>query len=202
MKKFLFLVAILNFSMAISQCTITGADQVQVGERQVYTVSNSLAECENCYNWNYIDQNIILESDLQKNELTLKGALPGDALLSLEIKTKTGKEKCDKLIKVIAPISNILTNDNVKCDINISSFKEVRAGDKMVSFEPETTETNFTYKWTAYYRGGDKKMLSGPKPQFDYSNEHVIDKVEMEVGVNNCTKKITKAYDTNFWYFF
>lgn len=203
MKKILFILALLNFGLAFSQCTITGADQLQVGERQVYTATNSDAtECLDCYQWTYLDQKILLESDTKKNDLTVKGAVPGSALLSLEIKTKDGKSKCEKLIKVIAPTSNILTNDNVKCDIGVSAFKEVRATDKKVAFEPETAETNLSYIWTVTYRNGDIKKSAEKKPQFDYSNEHVIDKVEMEVFLDRCSTKISKSYNSNFWYFF
>ena len=66
MKKILFLTVLLNSIFAFSQCTITGADQLQVGERQVYTATNSEADCESCYQWTYLDQKIILESDTKK----------------------------------------------------------------------------------------------------------------------------------------
>ena len=202
MKKFLFAITLLNFSFGFAQCTITGADQLQVGERQIYTATSSDPECADCYRWSYMDQKILLESDTQKNDLTIKGAVPGEALLSLEIKTKNGTVKCDKLIKVIAPTSNILTNDNVKCDIGVTSFKEVRVADNKVSFEPENTDKNLSYSWTVFYRGGTIKKSTDKKPQFDYSDNHVIDKVEMEVFLNRCSTKFSKSYDTNFWYFF
>lgn len=202
MKKILFLTAILNSLFAFPQCTIMGADQLQVGERQVYTSSNNNAECDSCYKWTYLDQNIILEGDLQKSQLTLKGSLPGDALLSLEIKTNSSPEKCEKLIKVIEPTSNIITNKKGNCDIKLNSFNEIRVADKKVSFQPENTEEVLSYKWTVYYRGGETKESAEKKPEFDYSNDQVIDKVEMTVTLEHCNKTITKLYDTNFWYFF
>ena len=115
---------------------------------------------------------------------------------------KNGKAKCEKLIEVIVPTSNTISNDNVKCDLAVNSFKEVRAIDKMVVFEPETSETNLKLNWTVTYRNGEIRKSSEIKPKFDYSNDHVIDKVEMEVFLNRCTAKISKSYNANFWYFF
>lgn len=203
MKKNLFIIALLNFGLIFSQCTITGPDQLQVGERQTYTATNDdAAECLDCFQWAYLDQKILLESNTQQNDLAVKGAVPGAALLTLEIKTKNGKAKCEKLIEVVVPTSNTISNDNVKCDLAVNSFKEVRAIDKMVVFEPETSETNLKLNWTVTYRNGEIRKSSEIKPKFDYSNDHVIDKVEMEVFLNRCTAKISKSYNANFWYFF
>jgi hypothetical protein len=202
MKIILFLTALLNSVFAFSQCTITGANQLQVGERQVYTATNSEADCESCYQWTYLDQKILLESDTKKKDLTVKATVPGNAILSLEIMVNGEKSKCEKLIKVIAPTSNILSNDNVKCDFGFDSFKEIRSAENKVVFEPQTTQTNFSYNWTITYRNGDTKKSFEKKPEFDYSDNLAIDKVEMQVIFNQCSTKITKNYDTNFWYFF
>lgn len=201
MKKFLFFLAVLNFSFASSQCTIDGADQLQVGERQVYKATTAAAPCENCYEWIYLDQKVLLENGTHQSEITLKGAVPGEAVLNLELKTKNGKTKCKKMVKVIAPTSNILPGDSAKCDLPVEAFKEIRAGDHQVVFEPETSDTNYTYLWTVTYRDGSQKTSSDRKARFSYMGS-VIDNVEMKVTFEKCTKKISKNYDTNFWYFF
>lgn len=202
MKKLILATTFLQSIFAFSQCTITGADTVQVGERQTYTAANADAACENCYTWIYMKENIILENESTTKDLTVKGARPGTANLSLEIKTNGKVSKCEKLITVIAPTTSVLEGDATNCVIAVEAFKEVRTSNKTVVFEPETTETNFTYNWTIYYRGGEKKQSSERKPQFDFSDEHVIDKVDMEVVLGRCSKKVTKEYNTNFWYFF
>ena len=202
MKKILLLTALLNSILAFSQCIITGADQLQVGERQVYKAAKTSVDSLDFYQWSHLDQKVLLENSTQQNELSLKGAVPGNARLTLEIKTKDDVEKCEKIIKVIMPTSNIITNTDPKCDFALSSFKEIKSSDKTVNFEPETSEINFTYRWTVYYRNGNKKVSTESKPQFEFSNEEVIDKVDMEVFRDRCTKKITKSYGGNFWYFF
>ncbi|QOW11755.1 hypothetical protein Q73A0000_15995 [Kaistella flava (ex Peng et al. 2021)] len=202
MKKLLLFLAILNFSFVFSQCTITGADQVQVGERQTYSVSDSNVQCTDCYAWTYLDQKVILEDDTHSNTLTLKGSLPGKALLSLEIKTNEGISKCQKSIQVIAPTSKVLDVNAPKCNITTDSFKEVRESDKTVVFEPSDTEKDYSYKWTVTYRSGDKKVSGEKLGKFNFSNENVIDTVELDIVDRECTKKISKSYNNNFWYFF
>lgn len=202
MKKLILLAAIFQLSFAFSQCTISGAAQLQVGERQTYVVEGADTNCTDCNVWTYKDQNIILESNPNEKEMTVKGALPGTAVLSFEMKSKSGKNKCAKTLTVMAPTTDLLPADSFKCDIAVANFEEVRISDKIVAFKPVTEETNLTYKWTAYYRGGEEKVLTSKIPQFDYSNGHVIDKIVMDVAQNKCTKKLTKNYDTNFWYFF
>lgn len=202
MKKILLFLAIVNFSFVFSQCTITGADQVQVGERQTYSISDNKVECADCYQWTYLDQNVILEGDTHNDSLTLKGSLPGKALLFLEIKTTKGTSKCQKSILVIAPTSNVLDLNKQKCNIVIDSFKEVRASDTSVVFEPVATDTNYSYRWTVTYRNGSIKTSNEKSGKFDFSNENVIDIVELGIVDRECTKKISKSYNDNFWYFF
>ncbi len=193
---------VLNFVVASAQCTIVGADQIQVGERQNYSVMNAAENCVNCYQWTHLDQKIILESDTKANPLTLKGAVPGKAKLSLEIRGANALAKCSKVIKVIAPTSNVLTVNEPKCNILVDGFKEIRVSNNVVSFEPNTTESGFSYKWTVIYRSGNEKISTDKKGTFDFSNDNVIDKVELEILVNQCTKTITKTYNNYFWWFF
>lgn len=202
MKKLILLLAMLNFSLAFSQCTITGADQVQVGERQNYTAEASADASPNAYEWIYLDQKMIPQSDLNQNILTVKGSVPGKSVLSLEIKTAAGTSKCDKSIEVIAPLSVALDINAQKCDIEIDAFKEVRVSDTNVAFEALAPVNNFNYQWTVHYRNGFKKFSNEKAGTFDFSMEQVIDLVELTVTDKKCTKKILKMYNPNFWYFF
>lgn len=202
MKKLLLLLAVLNFSFAISQCTITGADQVQVGERQTYSVEVSKDLLANSYEWIYMDQKMIPQSELNLNALTVRGSVPGKSVLSLEIKTAAGTSKCEKSIEVIAPLSVSLDSNAQKCNIEIDAFKEVRISDTNVALEAIAPNNNFNYQWTVHYRNGSKKVSNEKVGTFDFSNEKVIDLVELNVTDKQCTKKISKTYNHNFWYFF
>ena len=202
MKKLLFLLAVLNFSFAISQCTITGADQVQVGERQTYSVEVSKDLPATSYEWIYMDQKMIPQSQLNLNSLTVKGSVPGKSVLSLEIKTVGGISKCQKSIEVIAPLSVALDINAQKCNIEIDAFKEVRISDTNVALEAIAPNNNFNYQWTVHYRNGSKKVSNEKVGTFDFSNEKVIDLVELNITDKKCTKKISKTYNHNFWYFF
>lgn len=202
MKKLLFLLAVLNFSFAISQCAITGADQVQVGERQNFTAEISADSKANSYEWIYLNQKMIPQSELNQNVLTVKGSVPGKSVLSLEIKTAAGISKCEKSIEVIAPLSVALDINAQKCNIEIDAFKEVRISDNNVAFEAIGPNNNFNYQWTVHYRNGSKKVSNEKVGTFDFSNEKVIDLVELNITDKKCTKKISKTYNHNFWYFF
>jgi hypothetical protein len=90
MKKMLLFIVLLTFCFGFDQCVISGPDQIQVGERQVYKETENNLSCNDCYEWSYLDQKVLLESNSSSNEITLKGSLPGEAILSLEIKGKEG----------------------------------------------------------------------------------------------------------------
>lgn len=202
MKKILLIGFLFIFAGLFAQCNITGADQIQVGVRQQYSAENAIADCVDCYDWSYMDQKIILEGNTHINPLTIKGAVQGNAILSLEIKTVTGTSKCKKSIQVIAPTSKVLDVNAQKCNIEIDGFKEIRNSDNVVMFEPAASESKLTYQWTVTYRNGSKKVSNEKLGKFDFSNENVIDSVELSVSDRGCNKKTAKTYHSNFWYFF
>ncbi|MDP2453461.1 MULTISPECIES: hypothetical protein [unclassified Kaistella] len=202
MKKILLIGFLFIFAGLFAQCNITGADQIQVGERQQYSAENAIADCVDCYDWSYMDQKIILEGNTHINPLTIKGAVQGNAILSLEIKTVTGTSKCKKSIQVIAPTSKVLDVNAQKCNIEIDAFKEVRISDTNVVLEAIAPNNNFNYQWTVHYRNGSKKVSNEKVGTFAFSNEKGIDLVELNVTGKQCIKKISKTYNHNFWYFF
>lgn len=202
MKKFLFFCVVLSFTQGFAQCLITGPDQIQVGEKQKYTSENAGVNCTGCFEWTYPDQKIFLENDTKSNEITIKGAVPGTAVLSLKILAAGEKLQCTKSIKVIAPTATIISPEAAKCDLPIESFKEIRLSDNMVAFEPEESPEKYSYKWTVTYKSGNTKVSTERMPKFQFSNQHAIDQVELQVTLDKCSKKIKKIYDTNFWYFF
>ena len=201
MKKNVLLFSLLSFSMAFSQCTISGADQIQVGERQNYTAELPADYVPSSYEWIYLDQKIIPQIDLNQNFLVAKGSDLGKSMLTLEIKNANGKIKCQKAITVIAPLTNVFPAAP-NCDIKIDGFTEVRVSNETVVFEPSSSEGKYTYNWIVTYRSGKKELSTQKSGKFSYSNQNVIDQVELELKEGRCSKKITKPYDTNFWYFF
>lgn len=202
MKKKLLFINLLLFNFFYSQCTISGADQIQVGERQAYQATDIGFSCTDCHEWSHLDQKVFLENDTKGSEIILKGALPGEATLKLEVLAKGGNLKCQKSITVIAPTKNLVAGAVEKCNIDLEAFFETRIEGNKVMFEPEIDEGKVTYLWTVTYRSGSIKTSTDKKPQFDYSNQEVIDLVELQVKKEVCTKKVSKMYDTNFWYFF
>ena len=202
MKAILFLIALLNSCFAFSQCLIAGSDQIQVGERKIYEADETESDCNDCYQWTYHDQKVLLETDTHRKQITLKGAVPGEAVLFLEISTKEGNQKCQKSVNVISPTTNLIAGDAAKCKIAVEAFKETRIKDNVVQFEPEIADDQSTFLWTVTYRNGSKKTSADRKATFDYSMQNVINEVELKVKVDLCSKKISKTYDTNFWYFF
>ena len=202
MKKIYVLFAFVTFVMSNAQCTITGADQIQVGEKQTYSVLNSDLSCVDCYQWTHQDQKIILETETNHNPLIVKGTVIGPAILSLEIKMPESILKCQKTIQVIEPTSADFILNSQKCIFNIESFNEVRLSDNLVSFEPETSESDWTFQWTATYKDGGKKVSNQKNGQFEFSLERAISQVELRITQKNCKKRIIKNYDANFWYFF
>lgn len=201
MKKFLLLFAVWNGILS-AQCTITGAEAIEVGEKQIYKVTGQGDVCADCFEWIYPDQKIIFEGETNKSEIKVKGSVPGDAVFSVKINSKNIPLKCSKQIKVIEPATKFRAGDIEKCEIPVTDFKEIKVGDKKVAFEAETADENYTYLWTAFYRDGTQKTSTDRKPQFEVTNDHVIDKVEVQVTLKTCTKKISKSYHSNFWYFF
>lgn len=202
MKKIILLGFLFLFTGLFSQCNIIGPDQIQVGERQQYFAEHASADCTDCYHWFYMDQKVILEGDTRANPLTLKGAVPGKAILSLEVKTAAETLKCKKTIQVIAPTTDMLDINAQKCNIEIEAFKEIRVSDSEVMFEPITSDNKYSYQWTVTYRNGSKKMVNEKLGKFNFSNENVIDTVELSISDKACNKKLSKSYNSNFWYFF
>ncbi|KEY20279.1 hypothetical protein HY04_03495 [Kaistella antarctica] len=179
-----------------------GPDQIQVGERQNYTAEISADPTANHYEWIYLDQKMIPQSDLNQNILTVKGSVPGKSVLSLKIKAAGKTFNCKKSVEVIAPLSVSLDINAQKCDIEIEAFKEIRVSNTIVAFEAIAADNSFTYQWTIHYRNGSKKISNDKVGKFDYSNENVIDQVDLDITDKKCTKKISKTYNHNFWYFF
>lgn len=202
MKKNLLFISLFLFNFFYSQCTISGADVIEVGSRQAYQATDIGFSCTDCHQWSHLDQKVFLENETYGSEIILKGALPGEATLKLEVLAKEGNLKCQKSITVIAPTRNLVAGEIAKCDIPLENFFETRIEGNKVMFEPEIDEGKVTYLWTVTYRSGSIKTSTDKKPQFDYSNQEVIDLVELQVKKEVCTKKVSKTYDINFWYFF
>ena len=202
MKNLILLMTLFSFTSLFSQCIIIGADQLQVGEKQEYSVENAIADCENCYKWMYADQKIIFESDSRINPLTVKGAVTGAAILSLEIKTPKKTLNCQKTIQVIEPTSKVLTVNAPKCDIEIELFNEVRNSDELVTFVPLVNDGVYKYEWTATYGNGAVKVMNDKNPGFAYSQANGILDMKLRVTSSQCVRTISKKYEPSFWMFF
>ena len=202
MKNFVSILALFIFGIFSAQCVIRGADQLQVGEKEIYTGGNDGGSCADCFQWSHEDQNVIFESGTRISEVTLKGAVPGKALIKLNLKLPGGSQKCEKVIDVIAPLTSTLIPAPKDCDIKVEGLKEFKRGANNVTFEAGETGNNQSYTWTVTYRSGVTKTSRDKTPQFDFSNNNVITSVALKVTTKNCTRNLSKTYHDNFWYFF
>lgn len=200
MKKVILLITLFSYLGLFAQCKISGPDQLQVGERQIYTAEKADPSCENCFEWSHLDQQIILETATNANPLTVKGTVTGDAVLSLKISLPDEILTCKKVIKVIEPTSTIMDNSH-KCIIEVDSIIEKVISENQVIFEASISADNMPLKWTLFYRNGTQKVSDQHKPTFEFSTGNPIDKVELMVGTKKCNKSIVKSYHKFFWFF-
>ena len=197
MKRFSFLFLLLSFVGISAQCIIEGPASLQVGEKQIYTVLDKSVSCSTCYQWSHGDQKIILDSNTNKDSLLVKGAVPGNAVLSLNFTKPEGFEKCEKTIQITAGKELRLTTE--KCKIAVSEIKFVKSGDKLVTFSPAETLPNYMYSWSVIYADGTKQTSREKNPQIKVSSEMPIMKVDLVISSDQCTRKISTNYESYFW---
>lgn len=197
MKRFSLLFMLLSFAGISAQCIIEGPASLQVGEKQIYTILHKSINCTDCYQWSHGDQKIILDSNTKKDSLVVKGAVPGNAVLSLSIANSEGSEKCEKTLQISA--GKELRLNTEKCKIAVSEFNFVKSGDKMITFNPTETVHDYSYSWTTVYGDGSKQTSREKNPQFKVSSEMPILKVDLVVGSHQCTRRITTNYESYFW---
>ena len=201
MQKLTCLIMFLLFLNAPAQCRITGADVIQVGERQVYQLEGEEGACAECVQWTYLDQRILLESDPGFRKLSVKGSLPGISVLYAEIKTDHGLFKCEKTIEVIAPTTPVIPAD-ADCKLEMDSLAQKKLSAGLVEFSARVKGSGVSHLWSVHYRSGAVQKSSDVHPKFTYTPEDVIDRVEVKVSTENCFRILTKSYDVNFWHFF
>ncbi len=216
MKNLFLALALFTFTGAFSQCTISGADQIKVGEIQSYSADNSVAQCEDCHLWAMERGAATLSGLVKKKTITVKGLAPGQANLGVTVVTADGEVKCSKTIDVTEnqlgetteEVGNPLIGEvkpqgqSSGCDVDFSEFAEVKNSDEMVSFVPLNTDKQYKYEWTAVYVNGDQKIKTAKNPSFIYSKGNGIIHLTLVVTSASCTRTIQKRYQPNFWMFF
>lgn len=201
MKKIFILAVLAIFSQAAAQCVITGADEVAVGATAEYS-ANVDSACATCYSWHYPDQNIYLEGNLHSNRVTVKGALPGKAILTFKIAEGKKKRECQKEISVVKATVVSLAPEVVNCNLPTPEIAEKRITNTVVEFQASGEDSPAAHRWTVFYKSGQQSTKDGKTAQFNFGTANVIDKVEVELSIDKCTKKVAKIYNENFWYFF
>ena len=197
MKKTYTLFALILFIFGAAQCTIQGPAQLQIGDKQIYSIAEKPANCTDCFQWAHGDQKIILEGNTQRDSLIIKGAVPGNAILSLNVKSAEGVLKCQKTIEVVAGKELYLNSE--KCKIDVSSFSFVKNPEGIIVFKPAETNHAYSYDWTIFYGDGTKQTSKEINPQFKVSAQMPIVKVELIVSSVQCTRRIVANYQSYFW---
>lgn len=113
--------------------------------------------------------------------------------------------QCSKNIDIMdgnvaAPFTQEPTKS--KCDIEVSNYKEVKVSERIVSFFPNVTNDAYKYSWTATYSNGETMSSTEKVPQFPYSKENGLTRVNVKVTSSKCMRDFSKTYDANFWKFF
>lgn len=216
MKNLFLALALFTFTGAFSQCEISGADQLKVGEIQSYSVDNSVAQCEDCHLWSMVRGAGTLSGLVKKKTISVKGLVAGQATLNVNVATADGDVKCSKTIEVLENQGQETTKEGVNpligevpsqgqspaCDVDFSEFVEVKNSDEMVTFVPLNTDKQYKYEWTAIYVNGEQKVQNEKNPSFIYSKGNGIIHLTLIVTSASCTRTIQKSYQPNFWMFF
>ena len=207
MKKIISFVTVFSMvTITMAQCVISGKSTINSDEAATYTIESDNAQCTDCHLWVTVGGNSQIEGDFRKNTVKLKPLSGGRTVLSLSVLSSQGFSQCTKNIDIVDrnSSSQITGNQpqNVDCDINVSSFKEVKYAEGIVSYFPSNTENSYKYTWTAIYANGEQKTSTEKIPQFPYTKESSITTVKLKIVSSQCMKDLSKSYDSSYWKFF
>ena len=207
MNKLFLSLSLLGSTIVFGQCNIQGKSTIIPNEVSSYSVENDIAQCSDCHLWTTVGSNSQIEGDFKKNTVNIKPLSGGRTVLSLSMLSPQGLVQCSKNIDIIDGNANITsapsqTSEKVNCDITVNNYKEVKYDTGVVTFFPNNTQNNYKYTWKVSYANGQTRESNDKIPQFIYSDEMNITKVNVKVVSLNCMKEFSKTYDHNYWKFF
>lgn len=194
---------IMLFSVGMfGQCVINGSPDLKVNETQTYTIENDVAQCRECHQWMISGGNTSLIGDYRLNSIKVVANSAGKSVLTLNILSPKGMVQCTKTIEVINEEVNGKKGISSNCDINFSSYKELKNSEGSVTFVPDQSENKYQLEWTISYLNGEQKESKENRPRFDYTKENPITSVQLKIHSAKCTRTFNKAYDSGFWKIF
>lgn len=202
MKNLYTLPLLIISNLGFSQCEILGENTIDTGKTYEYSINNELAQCKQCHHWTTIGNTSII-SDNRLNSISVKALSPGKATIALQYLSNQGLVKCSKEVEIITFSSSTQNSstDNRKngdCDIQVSNFKEVKISAQKIAFLTENQQ-DLVYTWEAHYKDNTKVSSNEKVPQFPFSEDNPITKVEVKIFSKTCYSKFSKNYDGNFW---
>ena len=204
MKKNLSLLLIGIAATAFSQCKIVGPSTISVNENTKFNIEKDNAQCAECYQWTIKGKENFIENDNHANFVYVNPQKAGKLTLSLTTLTNKGSESCTKQVNVIEankdePSHQRVSTETKDCPINTMTYKEVKYEAGKLVLIPEQDSNDISYRWTAIYKDASKMESKDKIPQFRYSIENPIDKINLIMSTNNCTKISVRTYQEDFW---
>lgn len=202
MKKILVFYSLIVFYFGFSQCYIQGNDTVKVSGSEMYSVTNSTAECADCYSWEIIGDNATFDGEVKQSSVRILPKNGGTFILTATLKSAKGNKQCSKNIQISNNFGVDAEGNSSGCDITWIGYKETKNTESDVIFESLVKNDDEKISWTVTYANGDEKTANVTSPHFNYSKENGIAKVVTKISTAKCTRTFTKNYDTTFWKYF
>lgn len=194
MKKISTILFSITSSVIFAQCEIIGKSNINVGEKESYSVTGSYSQCEQCHHWaSQGNANIITDNRL--NNISINPIKEGNAKLSIEYLSDSGLIKCHKDI-VISNKENINNKENIdsnECDIDVTDYEEIEITKDRLAFM-DISGKGYNHNWEVTYKNGQKSTSNDNSPQFINYKDNPIKKVTITVKSNKCHKKFTISY--------
>jgi len=81
------------------------------------------------------------------------------------------------------------------CQIEITSFSEIRTSTHHLQFTAGSTQKTYKYHWTLYFKNGVVLHAQEPEPVFDFSVQNELDRMVLKIETPQCTRTITKKFE-------
>ncbi|WP_300669315.1 hypothetical protein [Soonwooa sp.] len=204
MKNILSLLFINVTIAAFAQCHISGPSTISVNENTKFSIEKDNAQCAECYQWSIKGKENFIENDNRANFVYVNPQKAGKLTLSLTTLTNKGTETCSKQVNVTEankdePSYQHVSTETKDCIINTMTYKEYKYEDGKLVLIPEQDSNDISYRWTAIFKNGSKVESKDKIAQFRYSIENPIDKINLIMSTNNCTKISVRTYQEDFW---
>ena len=99
MKKLIPLALLLGVGIS-AQCTINGPSTIKKDATETFSVSESAAQCKDCYQWGTIGSIINITTPTKQNTISVNATKLGTGYITLTYLANDGVQKCSKAVEV------------------------------------------------------------------------------------------------------